>query len=271
MTVRTLFAGSAIALVLTLAHSASAVTLRVTITSNAPSGGVYLTPVWAGFHDGSFDTFDGGAAASAGLEAIAEDGNTSVIAKQFSSTFANGIQGVVGGAPIAPGQSVSQTFEVTGTGDNTYFSYASMVLPSSDYFVANDNPFAHSIADILNGVASQLVFNIGQPGTVYDAGTEIDDFATSAGNGLFPGLGGGQMGPNEGADENGVVTAVSGDPFAGFLGKPGIDLVALNFNDAALYANGIATVTISAVPVPAALPLLLTGLGALGFLRRRIA
>ena len=52
--------------------------------------------------------------------------------------------------------------------------------------------------------------------SAYDAGTEINDFATSAGNGLFPGLGGGQMGPNQGADENGVVTTVSGDPYPGW-------------------------------------------------------
>lgn len=49
--------------------------VRVTISSNAPTGGVALTPLWAGFHDGSFDSYNGGQSAQQGIERIAEDGD----------------------------------------------------------------------------------------------------------------------------------------------------------------------------------------------------
>lgn len=268
MRISKLFGMSAIASTLLLATSmASATTLQVTITNNSMPGGVYLTPVWVGFHDGSFDSYDAGAAASAGIEAVAEDGNIMPLSNEFSAT-AGGVQGAVGGAPIAPGQTVTLTIDVANDGSNNYFSYASMVLPSSDYFVANGNPLAHSIASVLNGSSSELSFNIGTAGTVNDAGTEVNDFATTAGNGLF-GIPGGQGGPNQGVDENGVITTVMGDPYAAFLNLPGQDLSIFDFNDPSWYPNGIATVTITAVPVPAALPLFAGALGVLGFIRRR--
>lgn len=270
---RRLAAGLCSGVLLMASNAALATSIQVTITNNAPTGGVYLTPVWVGFHDGSFDSYDGGAPVSAGIEAVAEDGNTAPISNLFGSSGGR-IQGTIGGAPVAPGQTVTQTFDLSGDGSNAYFSYASMVLPSSDYYVANGNPLAHAISDILNGVVNEIAFNIGTAGTVNDAGTEINDFATSAGNGLF-GLPGGQGGPNQGADENGVNTNVTGDPFGGFLNQPaGVDLSLFNFNDTSLYGNGIATITISAVnpvPVPAALPLFLFGLSALGFVRRKRA
>lgn len=246
---------------------ASATTIQITITNNAPDGSVFLTPVWLGLHDGSFDSYDNGATASAGIEAIAEDGNPAPLSNMFDA--AGRVQGVAGGAPIAPGQTVTLTLDVANDGSNNYLSYASMVLPSNDYFVANGNPFAHSIASVLNGSATELSFNIGTPGTVNDAGTEINDFLTTAGNGLF-GFPGGQGGPNEGADENGVVTNVS-DPFANFLNlPPGFDPALFDFNDPS-WTNGIATITVTAVPVPAALPLFAGALSLFGLMRRRVA
>ncbi|MEM7083997.1 MAG: spondin domain-containing protein [Pseudomonadota bacterium] len=257
----------ALAALMVMAPIASATTIQITITNNAPAGAVFLTPVWVGLHDGSFDSYDNGAPASAGIEAIAEDGNTVPLSNEFNAP--GGVQGVVGGAPIAPGQTVTLTLDVASDGSNNYLSYASMVLPSNDYFVANGNPLAHSIESVLNGSATELSFNIGMPGTVNDAGTEINDFLTSAGNGLF-GFPGGQSGPNQGADENGVITNVLGqDPFGNFLNlPPGFDASLFNFNDD-FWSSGIATITVTAVPVPAALPLFAGALGMLGFMRRR--
>lgn len=54
---------------------AEAATVKVSVENLGPAGGIFLTPVWVGFHDGSFDTYDLGSPASAGLERIAEDGN----------------------------------------------------------------------------------------------------------------------------------------------------------------------------------------------------
>ena len=266
-TQHTMKLAATVATLLFLAPFASGATIEVTITNNAPAGSVYLTPVWLGFHDGTFDSYDNGAPASAGIEAIAEDGNTAPISSLFDA--AGRVQGVAGGAPIAPGQSVTLTLDVADDGSNNYLSYASMVLPSSDYFVANGDPFAHSIESILNGNATELSFIIGAPGSVNDAGTEINDFLTSAGNPLF-GFPGGQGGPDQGADENGVITNVTGnDPFGDFLNlPPGFDASLFNFNDD-YWNQGIATVSVRVVPVPAALPLFAGALGLLGFLRRR--
>lgn len=261
--------------------------VRVDITSNAPTGGVALTPVWVGFHNGSFDSYNGGTSSQEGLERIAEDGNASVLSSDFlggytyidagasnrvmTSQTSGRVDGVLAAAdgtppPIEPGEVTSGIFDLD-LAENQFFSYASMVLPSNDYYVANGNPTAHDLASIFGG--GSISFDIGLAnGGVNDAGTEINDFDTSAANGLF-GLSGGQGGPNEGADENGVNANVIGDPFAGFLNTPaGADLTLLNFNDTSLYGNGIATVTITAVPEPTSLGLIGLGIGGL-FLRRR--
>ena len=260
--------------------SADAV-LEVTVTNNAPGGGVYLTPVWFGFHNGSFDSYDGGTASAKELERLAEDGNASFLADTFaaggtlagsgSQNGADRVQGLLGGGPLAPGSTASQIVTVSGDGSNQYFSYASMILPSNDYYIANGNPFAIDVNDIIaNG--GELTFDIFQAN---DAGTEVNDFATSAGNGLFPQLGlpGGQTGPNQGADENGVNRNVL-FPFAGFQNAPfdaDVDpnFALLNFNNASLYPNGIATVSIRAVPEPSAVALLSAGLSLVMYRRRR--
>lgn len=252
--------------------TAHATPVQITIENLAPQGGVYLTPVWVGFHNGSFDSYDGGSAAAPALERLAEDGNTVPISDVFGAggtlvptagtASAGRQQGALGGGPIAPSTSVSGVFDLDLGGDNQFFSYASMVLVSNDYFVANGNPLAHDLSILLS--QNSFTFDIGLSGTVNDAGTEINDFETSAGNGLFPGLAGGQGGPNVGADENGVITNVA-NPFAGFLNPTdGFDLGPQNFND---YPSGIARVSFSVVPEPSTV--LLLGIGVVGLATRR--
>ena len=48
--------------------TSQAITVKVTVTNNSPAGGVGLAPFWAGFHNGSFDSYDLGAAAAPALE-----------------------------------------------------------------------------------------------------------------------------------------------------------------------------------------------------------
>lgn len=259
---------------MTSAH-ATPVQLKVMVTNTAPASGVSLTPVWVGIHDGKFDSYNGGEASSSALEALAEDGNTDPISADFSAS-SSGTQGVVLGAEpplIKPGKSGHTMLTVDNTGSNHYFSYASMVLASSDYFVANGDPLKHDISSLLNGSVNEISFLIGLPGEVNDAGTEVNDFNTSAGNVLFDGLPTGQSGPGEGVDENGVVTNVA-DAYSRFLflnAPSEFDLSVLDFNQ---YSNGIAQVTISAVPIPSALPLAATGFAFLfgsPFFRRKTA
>ena len=266
--------------------------VRVDITSNAPDGGVALTPVWVGFHDGSFDSYNGGLSSQEGLERIAEDGDASVLSNDFlggytyidnsggtpvsarvlsSQSGSERVDGSIGSPtgppPIQPGETVSSFFEIDTNGTNRYFSYVSMVLPSNDFYVANGNPFAHDLFSLYDGSGS-VSFNIGLAGTVNDAGTEVESYVTSAANGLF-GLAGGQSGPNIGADQNGVNANVLGpNPLSALNFVEGTP-AAFDFNDTSLYPNGIATITITAVPEPSSIVLGALGLTSVGLMNRR--
>ena len=266
--------------------------VRVDITSNAPDGGVAITPVWVGFHDGSFDSYNGGLSSQEGLERLAEDGDTSVISNDFlggytyidnssgsavsarvlssqpgSERVDGTIASTTGAPPIQPGETATSFFDIDTSGINRYFSYASMVLPSNDYYVANGNPTAWDLASLYDGEGS-ISFEIGLANTINDAGTEVESYVTSAANGLF-GLAGGQSGPNQGADQNGVNMNVLGaNPLSALNFIEGTP-AAFDFNDTSLYPNGIATITITAVPEPSSIALGVLGLTGIGMTSRR--
>ncbi|MDD9893678.1 MAG: spondin domain-containing protein [Gammaproteobacteria bacterium] len=257
----------------TVATSAAfAADVEVRITNLAPNGGIYLTPVWAGFHNGSFDSYNGGTASATELERLAEDGNTAPISETFN---ANGTlvptqvtqtgtrqDDTLGTRPFGPGREVSATFNDLDLADaNRYFSYASMILPTSDYYIANGSPTAYDLSQLAEGETRTIIIYGTRADNgntnVNDAGTEVNDFNTSAGNGFFPGLTRrsttGQSGPDQGADQNGananVTNGTAGsDPFrdfdenagngAGFLNIPdGFDTIPLNFNDPLVYTG----------------------------------
>ena len=248
--------------------AAQALRLKVEVENLGPDGGVAVTPVWVGFHDGSFDSYDGGLPAERGLEQIAEDGNPMLISQDFrdnltyvqggvSGIFPSGqvgtrVDGMVGNSAIIPGTSAISMFDITPDDSNRWFSYVSMVLPSSDYYIANGNPVEWDLMPLFSEAVSSLSFNVGLSGTITDAGTEINDFNTSAGNLLYPGLGSGQTEPGQGEAENGVNENV-GDPYANFLNQPpnfATDFANLDFNNETLYPDGIARITITRVSVP---------------------
>ncbi|MDJ0509681.1 MAG: spondin domain-containing protein [Crocosphaera sp.] len=274
-----------IASITTTASVAQGITLRVEVENIGPEGGVYITPVWVGFHDGSFDSYDDGLSSQLGLERIAEDGDVSFISTDFladqtyididpvtgertSATVdavtmfpGSRVDGALGTGPIKSGSRAISLFQVAKDGSNDFFSYASMILPSNDYYLANGNPEALNIRDLLDGQTSSIEFFIGQvgSGSSNDAGTEVNDFATSAGNALF-GIPGGQTGPNQGVNQGGVnanlinpyaIQPGVDDPNGPFANTPvgfADNFPNLDFNNTALYPNGIARITITAVP-----------------------
>lgn len=173
----------------------------VTVKNNAPELGTFQTPVWIGFHDGNFDTYNSGALASSlpfqgsdAIERIAEDGAVGPLNGAFSQLQPLGVQSVMASndpnLPVhAPGRQVSRLFELDPT-LTPYFSYASMVIPSNDAFISNGNPTAHPIFDNAGGFVGVPFKVLGNE--VLDAGTELNDEAPS--NTAFFG----QMAPNTG-------------------------------------------------------------------------
>ncbi len=247
---------SAMGLTLLLVASAcQAGQVRVTVENMAPDNGLRLTPVWIGFHDGSFNTFDSGSAASSTLERLAEDGDPSGIV----GSFAGANQGVVfgpvtnaGEPPIYhPGESASMTFSLDPSSD-LYLSYLSMAIPSNDAFIGNDAPLAYPIS---NGGSFQD-FTIDVLGSnLWDAGTEVND-EIAANTPLL-----GQTIANTGVTENGGLVGLHG----GFL--PGGPILT-QFPNADFTADGypVARIHVQAVPAPGSLSLVALGLG---FLRRK--
>ncbi len=180
--------------------AAATIPVVVTIRNLAPSNGTYQTPVWVGFHDGTFDLFDLGAPASMALERLAEDGDASFVMADFTASGAGSQQGAIAGSggPIAPGETARMTFFLDPLGlTSRYFSYASMVIPSNDAFIGNGDPTAFQVFNSSGGFVGGSFIVSG--GMVMDAGTEVND-EIPMNTAFF-----GQTTPNTGTTENGVV------------------------------------------------------------------
>jgi hypothetical protein len=242
-------------------HAQTWVTVRV--ENIAPANGVFLTPPWAGFHDGTFDIYDLGAAAFPALEPLAEDGSTAPMMARFATAQPMGVQATLPG-PIGPMgsmgfPSVTSTTLMLNGGFNRYFSYATMVIPSNDAFIANENPIAHPVFDAMGNFIGADFFVLGS--AVLDAGTEVNT-ELPAHTAFF-----GQIAPNTGITEGGVVRAHPGflPPSAGgILADP-------RFANADFRMNGyqVARITVSAVPEPGSFILLGTGMLVLGIAAAR--
>lgn len=211
----------AVSSALTLSATAQNPSVIVSVENMAPYNGTFLTPVWVGFHNGQFDSYDGGTPANSlpipgsdAFERLAEDGNTGPISADFDHLVPHGSQGTIRSngpiPPLGPSQISAQLFEVNPA-ETRYFSYASMVIPSNDAVIANGNPLAHQVFnDSGEFVATSFIVEGGN-GSVNDAGTEVNDEAP-ANTAFF-----GQAAPNTGVDQNGLVLSHPGfqDPSAG--------------------------------------------------------
>lgn len=154
----------------------------VTIENLAPEGGIYFTPVWLGFHNGSFDLFDPGGLASAELERLAEDGDGAALRAAFAAAVGGGAGGIdevltapegFAGAPVFdPGDSASVHLMVDSE-VNRYMSFLSMVIPSNDAFMGNHNPHAIELFDAAGQFKGKKVITV-LGSMVWDAGTELN-------------------------------------------------------------------------------------------------
>ena len=182
--------------------------LRITVRNTSEIGGTFLTPVYFGFHNGDFDLFEVGQAASAGLEQLAEDGSAATLAMERADA-AEGSQGIVvtgAGGPVATQEVTSGILDVDGT-INTQVSLAAMILPSNDAFIGTNDAVTLFDGDGNFLGAQTLVF---EGSDVYDAGTEVNTELDAA----FLN----QTGPNTGETEGGTVQLHPG--FNGSEGNP---------------------------------------------------
>ncbi|MEM7177908.1 MAG: spondin domain-containing protein [Pseudomonadota bacterium] len=221
--------------------------IRVSVRNTSDIGGTAITPVFTAFHDGSFDIYDLGGTASAGLEALAEDGNNAVIAGELSTADADAQSVNIAGArgPVDVRELTSATVAVDGL-SNGFLGLASMILPSNDAFFGTANA-VQLFDDTGTFLGAQSLAFTGS--SVRDAGTEVNTELDAA----FIN----QTGPNTGETENGVVSIHPG--FNGSLGNPGGDQIILggtnafgNFIDPevadfTLPDSGIATIHVNTI------------------------
>ena len=147
--------------------------VHVRVENLQEEDGFFFTEVWAGLHNGvDFDLFNPGEAPSAGLEALAEDGNPAVLQGEFDAP--GRLQTQVGPTPIAPGSTHESSIEVINASAYQYLSFASMMLPSNDAFFGNDAPDAYQLFDDAGEFVGPVTIDV-TAADLYDAGTEEND------------------------------------------------------------------------------------------------
>lgn len=201
----------------------SATTLQVTVENLSPDGGLAATPFWVAFHDGRFQVGRQNRSADnfGGLELLAEEGDTSELSARFDTT-SQGVDTTItapdgfAGAPVfEPGETVSQVITVENTRRDRYFSFASMIIPSNDAFVANLNSREYQVFNRRGRFVRPVTINI-YGRDVWDAGTEVNNVFGGA---AFSTEGGASVG------ENGVIHRSNGlDDFVGSGLPTGFDL-----------------------------------------------
>lgn len=245
------------------ASPARAVKLEIAIESLAASDSVATSPYLVAAHDGTFDLFDFGDPASAGIEDVAELGNGTQLATELTTAvptavvdtvFAN--NGGFNGAIFSPGSSGSIILEVDPL-VHRYLSFGAMVVPSNDAFFGNEMPTEIELFDAAgNFVATNFTLT---GDDIWDAGTEVNQLAGSA-------YVVGQT-ATDGTAEGGNVSDLSlnaiFDPFLGAQTPPGA-----TFNSIPSGSSPIASFSFNVVPEPSSVGLVALGLIAAGGLRR---
>jgi hypothetical protein len=247
-----------------LTSTARAVDVRVSIENLSPSGSVALSPFTLGAHNGGFDAFNAGSAASAGVENVAELGDgtdlTSELTAAQPSAVAATVKATVGGfgpGIFRPGASGSIVMSLDPS-LHRYLSYGSMVVPSNDAFLGNDSPTAVELFDAGgNFVASDFTLTGDR---IWDAGTEVNQLlgaAYVAGQDIT-------MGTDEGGTVHLVDLATEFTPYDGSMTPAGE-----TFSVFPTATAPVVSISFAVVPEPATLAL--SGLAALGVLgiRRR--
>lgn len=234
--------------------AAAVVFVDVTVENLAPANGISFAPLHVGFHGGSFDAFDLGGVAGAGIVSVAEGGSGDVWQADFAAADPGAVRGTVGGL-LQPGQTASLRLVVDPL-VNPYFTFASMVVPSNDFFIGNDSPTAYRLFDAAGQLQSGSIVQTASQ--VWDAGSEVFDPAAAA-----------FVGDNDLRTPQGSVVALNFAELAAFNG--------LTTATGYVFQSGLAAsdeiyridFSVSPVPEPGTYALMSAGLLGVGWLARR--
>ena len=175
---------SMIALALMTSTASAQTRIEVSYESNFLQTGTGFAPLGAVFHDGSFGSFTPGAPASAGLEALAEGGNPAMYLAEATAQAPTANVGSTDGQIGGTNRPTGRVFELDVDDANTQFSFASMFLPSNDWFIGNQGGGSLDISSLLGAATgTQITVDLN---TIYDAGTELEDFTRGGGTGADP-------------------------------------------------------------------------------------
>jgi len=248
----------ATALLLADVASAAQVNVTVTLRHLAPADSVSFAATHLGFHNGTFDAFNNGQVATAPIISVAEAGNGIAWLQSFSVADPSATIGTIAGQ-LRPGNVRSSTFLVD-TAINPYFTFASMVIPSNDFFIGNDSPTQYRLFDNAGNLQISSITQTARQ--IWDAGSEAFDVANAA---FIVGSVGSQRTP-----QNGVVSfnfaELSG--FNGLTTGAGYTFQNTLLADTAIYQIDFAA---TPIPIPAPIGLLAAGLVAMGVVARRRA
>lgn len=238
---------------------AAMVQLKVTVENLAPANSVSFAPLRIGFHNGTFDAFNIGQAATAPIISVAEGGSGADWFPAFAAADPTATLGTVvpnPAGPLLPGGTGSAQFAID-TALNPFFTFASMAVPSNDFFIGNDSPTRFRLFD--NSGNLTITSIVQRSRDIWDAGSEIFDPAAAA-----------FVGNNDlRADQNSVVSF----NFAELYAFNGLTTAAGYVFDSQLAANTevyrITFEDVTAVPEPEAYAPIIVGLGLVGFMAWR--